>query len=55
MNKIVLSPGQPNPPVIHKTGRLFDHCKGGPYKYGDPIYFNAEAINRLYSKSKNAL
>lgn len=37
----------PIPKVINLSGLLFDNAKGGPYKYGNPVLFNAACINAM--------
>lgn len=48
--KITLEPGVPTPKVKNRGGFIFENCRGGPYKYGDPIELNAEALRRLHAK-----
>jgi hypothetical protein len=51
MKKLVLTPDVQTPKVRCATGPVFNSARGGPYKYGVPIYFNAEAAKRLRERT----
>lgn len=46
MLKIVLTEGAKLPKIKSPEGFIFENARGGPYKYGAPIAFNAEAAKR---------
>lgn len=48
MKKIILEPNTKTPPVVNKLGRIWENCRGGPYKYGDPIAVNKESLARIH-------
>ena len=54
--KIVIQPGQSNPPVVHPSAsRIWENCRGGPYKYGAPILVNAESLARISYRHDKSL